>query len=389
MKNVILIMSDGHNHNFMGCAGNQIAHTPNLDLLAKNGTTLTNCYAASPSCTSARSLFLSGQSNSQKPALAYKLSQQEIHSFYVGKMSTIKGKFNLLCPRFAQKRNHRPKLLKAKNVEVNKNHKHDILSTRHVCRLFEGAPKQPFFAMLNYLAPHPPLAVPAKRYVDRFMDQIQFPNPPWPAHEGAAKFVNQPKLTREESRKVLASYYGMIMWMDERVGELMNSLHSTGLINNSEVIYTSDHGNMMGHHGLWSKPCLYDGAIKVPLIISDGEHYGVKDNVCSSLDVSTTIARKLGVEKFGQGRNLTSLLKGKKWKDWAFAKSNRSRFVGTQHMVRLGKWKYIYTHNTETSELYNLDTDPNEKRNVAIAHPQQCSDLHVLLVDKFRLGINK
>ena len=184
-------------------------------------------------------------------------------------------------------------------------------------------------------------------------------------------------MTPRERREVTAAYYAMIEQVDDNVGRIMKVLDETGRRKNTIVIFMSDHGELLGDHGVYLKgPYTYDCSVRVPLIISWPGHFkqGLKsDALVELLDIAPTLLTAAGMQIPGrvQGKPLNDLLTGKtdKHRDHVFCESYIKK-VGSGDpainvsMVRTRTHKIAVVHGTGEGELYDLQADPGEHENL-------------------------
>ncbi|MCH8236212.1 MAG: sulfatase-like hydrolase/transferase, partial [Chloroflexi bacterium] len=180
--------------------------------------------------------------------------------------------------------------------------------------------------------------------------------------------------TDDQVMRARAAYYGMIDQLDDRIGRLMDTLEAEGLAENTVIIHTSDHGEMLGEHGLWRKMCFYEQSARVPLQISwpgrlpEGQRIG---GVTSNVDVTATILDLAGVSPAEwnlDGDSLLPLMHGEaaEWKDEAFVEHLAHGTDRPRAMIRSGKYKLSYNHGSPPEyELYDLEADPGEFDNRA------------------------
>ena len=191
------------------------------------------------------------------------------------------------------------------------------------------------------------------------------------------------KLTDEAIRRIRAYYYGNISLIDEWIGRILGALEENGLREDTVVLLTADHGDLLGDHGLlWKcEHAMYDPSVRVPFIVSGGGFSGglVRNEFVQSVDIFPTFLELggLDVPYQIQGRSLLDLLNGdsKGWRDAAFSEGRglqtKEEVVEGQMdlsvvMIRTGRWKYIFFREDEDlCELYDLDNDPNELKNLA------------------------
>jgi len=198
-----------------------------------------------------------------------------------------------------------------------------------------------------------------------------------------AMFQGKPTKPGPSQRRNKANYFGMIELIDENVGRLLEVLEETGQRNNTIIIYTSDHGEMLGDHGLNGKGCrFYEGAVRVPLIISRPDHYVegvIAQGLTELTDLVPTIEAETGLEPAKtHGRSLVPILTGKAnpGKNHEFVRCEYYDTLdmqaphGTGHeetwatMYRDDRWKLVTYHGLEYGELYDLDADPEEFHNL-------------------------
>ena len=238
---------------------------------------------------------------------------------------------------------------------------------------------EPFFLVSSFLKPHAPF-MPAKRFAEMFEPEQMKLSPSW----GKADLKHLPKEVRYhiedcpitpelkdpvEARKRMAYYYGNLAQMDDCAGKVLDTLRRLGLDRNTIVVYTADHGDMLGDLGLWQKFQFYEGSCGVPLMIRvPGMASSICDTPLSLISLTATIADLCQVPLSGpsDGRSFADLVRRPEVNRTygpVFAEYN----LGSQHakyMVRDGQYKYTYwVHDID--ELYDLRTDPEELRNLA------------------------
>ena len=175
----------------------------------------------------------------------------------------------------------------------------------------------------------------------------------------------------EQEQQNKASYYGMISLIDDNVGRMLEALERTGQRKNTVVIFMSDHGEMLGDHGLTAKGArFYEGLVRVPLIISWPGHFlqGHRaTGLTALLDIAPTLAdlANIGLE-WTHGKSLIPILTGKHpgntHHDFVRCESHKQERSAT--MIRDGRYKLATYHNDDLGELYDLQQDPNEFTNL-------------------------
>jgi len=436
--NILLVISDEHNAGVLGCYGNGIVRTPNLDALASTGLVFDNCYCNSPLCVPSRLSFTAGKyisrigawSNScwlpaaDYPSLPRIMNAAGYESFLCGKMHydrTRRYGFTEVGPNMNRSlktgrgRRRDPDDLEprpgissrfkqfhtADNSGVLR-HDRDVTAATVDFLKHRKPDDRPFFLIAGYVAPHFPLIVP-ERYWRPYRGKVPMPIIP-PGHLDTLPLnykhlrigFNVEDVPDDIVRKGRELYYGLTQWLDEQIGLVLDTLTAGGLAENTVVIYTTDHGENMGEHGLWWKNCMFEHAAHVPLIISwpkrwtSGRH---RTRVCSLLDVCQTIA-ELGDADVPTDWNGDSMLTWlddphTKWKDMAVSQYYAHNIASGFAMIRMGRFKYVY-HSPPDSKhpperrLYDLMTDPGEFKNLA-ENPDQkerVAQMHAALINE-------
>jgi choline-sulfatase len=239
---------------------------------------------------------------------------------------------------------------------------------------------EPFFLVTSFLKPHDPF-MPAKKFADMFDPE----NIKLPATWGKADLANLPEQVRQdietswatpellkepEARKRVASYYGSLAQMDDCLGRVLKALTRLHLDRKTIVVYTSDHGEMLGALGLWNKFQFYEGSCGVPLLIRKPD---VAPGVChtplSLISLAATLSELCSVPlaKPNDGQSFAELLTSPdSQRDYGpvFAEYNLGKKT-EKYMIREGSLKYSYwVYDKE--ELYDLKTDPEEMNNLAV-----------------------
>ena len=237
-------------------------------------------------------------------------------------------------------------------------------------------PHHPFYPTAEYLAHYDPKQMPDPAYKEGELDtKTPFQQLDHQAAYGgtAMSFVHT---TPEDRREIKAAYYAMIEQVDTEVGHMLQTLEETGQADNTIVIFMSDHGEMLGDHGLYLKgPFFYDCLTRVPLIIRWPRRYkaGLKvDALVEMIDLAPTLLEAAGIPAAQgmQGRSLTPLLTGQttQHRDSVFMEYINANFTyPTTPMIyslRTDKWKLNFCQQDQWGELYDLRNDPEEFNNV-------------------------
>lgn len=250
-----------------------------------------------------------------------------------------------------------------------------------------SATDQPWFLTVSFRAPHFPHALPepfahlvdpsSVNLPDNMNDDFQhkpwFQNRVWwPCHDTSC-------LSEDDWRKTIAAYYGMIAMVDAAIGRVLEVAASASGGRPTVILFASDHGEMLGAHGLFDKgPYFYDEVMRIPLLIRLPEagldlaggsgKPQIRDEFVSILDLGATLFNLVGEELAVPGRDLIELIEGRSeqpWPDEAFgwyASYNGHSFV--MRSIRTPEYKYVFVPQA-VDELYDLRNDPGELRNLA------------------------
>ena len=426
--NILVIMTDQHNASVLGCAGNPIAITPNLDRLAAGGVIFDNHYCNSPLCAPSRLSFTSGKYISRInawdnsswlpsddfPTLPRILNQAGYDTALIGKMHyDYTRRYGFKSLRSIENYDYFDNKSKTGN-EWNRKKADQlqsklVISNRFGRRMFgirESSPvlehdkrvtelttqflrrrqrgHNPFFLVAGYVAPHYPYVVP-KQYWQNFEGRVPMPVIPQSHLESLplnykhlrinSQVDNLPDVITLRGREL---YFGLTQWFDQEVGKVLDVLRASEVADNTLVIYTSDHGENMGEHGLWFKNCMFEHSARVPLIISWPQRWAVgqrRPNACSLVDVVQTIAAlaRAEVPEDWNGHSMLDWLDKSTapWKDRAVSQYYAGNVASGYAMLRAGQYKYVYHAPPEENypaeqELYDLTNDPGEFINLAV-----------------------
>jgi arylsulfatase len=436
--NILWICTDQQRYDTIGCLGNPIIHTPNLDRLAGEGVAFRRAYCQSPICTPSRASFLTGLHPStlhvnrngnaffppERRLITRTLADLGYDCGLVGKLhlSAASGRVEAR-PDDGYRVfhwSHHPKpepywptpdhayqqwltdqgvdwnsaygAGQAEGWEVQEEYRPGIAARYHevtwcaeeTIRFISERRDSPWLMSVNPFAPHPPIDPPAE-YLSR-IDRERVPMPLFREEElvsqrrfGAIAHQTKTPVSPHayDARGMVAAYYAQIELIDDQVGRILRALEETGQRENTLVIFTSDHGEMLGDHGLRLKGCrFYEGAVHVPLIVSWPGHVQqglVSDALVELADLVPTLSDIVGLPTAPDvaGLSLWPILRGDA------DPHTHHPFVRCEYhdtlnglppshanMIYDGRHKLVVYHGHEVGELYDLNQDPQEFHNL-------------------------
>jgi choline-sulfatase len=237
---------------------------------------------------------------------------------------------------------------------------------------------RPFALYLGYLQPHWPFVASRKLFERYYPDNILWPHeadfPNEKLHPALREFQQVmclDGLSNEDVKRTVALYYAMVTDMDSMVGEVISELKRLGFYENTYIVYTSDHGESLGEHGLFYKECSYDCSVGVPLILKGpGVPAGREvSQPVSLVDLYPTLMELAGTdtESDRAGHSLLPLAKGQSrgYPDQIFAEFHANMIRPSWYMVRNKEFKYTYYTNSFPPTLFNMVEDPKELNDLA------------------------
>ena len=421
--NILFVLSDQHNARCMSCAGEPLLQTPHMDRLAREGIRFARAYANSAHCGPSRISYLTGiyehwhrrHGNSDEPPdhlnpITATLRQAGYETALIGKghigVHWPRREFDTTC--FSTNTDALPddpltcdyfrSLVDAGVADdhdnTNKWKQHpdcavtSPLALEHSMEVWCGDEAvnylrdrdkgKPFFAYVCFERPHDPLTVPEP--YDRLYDpdQVTVPANADDPFEGKSERQQKsmrgelwyPYRPRDEAhlKKCIAYYYALVTLIDEQIGRMLAELEAQGILEDTIVIYASDHGDFAGEHGLiWKNLGFYECVHRVPLIIRypnalpTGE---VFDRFVESVDLYPTLTELLGIQTPNtvQGRSLVSAVQGQE--DWNKRAVLCEHVKGYHHMsMRTEDFRITFDLTGDESEIYDHRTDPGEIHN--------------------------
>ena len=406
--NIVFICSDQHSYKYAGYAGHPVVKTPNLDRIASQGVVFSDVYSGNPVCVPGRTSMMTGMYASDcnsfcnstvwdgsHPVWGTYLQREGYYCRATGKMDlnpAFDTGFDEVQTGHGHSKNPDITSLFRRPVAYRYNERSIVNGGMRTERhgdaaktelaldfLREQLPKKdkPWAMFLGLTEPHPKYEALEEYYKMYPEYNVDMPNIP-PGHLENLHLMFQElrrfkriatPIPEERIRKARAAYYGMISELDEYIGKVWDELEKAGELENTLFIYTSDHGESLGEHGLWLKNNLYDVAARVPLVMAGA---GLPQNVKIDVPVGhvDVVATMLDLAGSGdsnklRGKSLVPLLKGEKGKqpEFAFSESHSEGNCTGSFMIRKGDWKYIHFSYYDDL-LFNLADDPGEFNNL-------------------------
>ena len=422
--NLVLIMTDQQRGDCLGIAGHPDLLTPNLDHLAWSGARFTAAYSECPICIPARHTLMTGMSPSATGCVGWAPQQriaepektlpnllrlagyqtamvgrnmhQYPHSKRYGFETIWDNPYTDIYSRFHQhQRFSRHGLfeewphLMGHGLHCNESsarpwhladefHQTNYAVTKAIQWLDERDEEAPFFLSVGFIAPHPPLCPPAffyERY--RQMDLTPPAIGEWaerPKNNGLGLATNSSVqvLEGEKMRAALAGYYGLINHVDNQLTLLLDRLQSE---ENTTILFTSDHGEMLGDHYRFRKSTPYEGAAHIPFLLCGPEI--PPDTVCDGVvglqDVLPTFCELAEVEVPANvtGRSVLGLLRDEAWRPYLHGEHAPSAPMNDgMHYLTDGTWKYIW-FGDGTEQLFDVRADQRELHDLCSTNAHQ------------------
>ncbi len=425
--NILWLCTDQQRYDTIGGLNNPHVRTPNIDRLMTSGVTFTHAFCQSPICTPSRASFLTGMYPSavhgctngneswadSVPLVTKLLADAGYDGGLVGKLH-LSGSADRTEPRIPDdgyrffEFSHAPRdswetghdyriwveeqgytlsdLRKdPQNMPVEL-HQTSWAAAKSIEFIEGNHDGKPWFLSFNPYYPHPPFDPPhsyESRYDPDTLPAPLFRESDLKAQAYLADIDFQSVARRPEDfdiQTIIARYYAMIELVDDKIGEILASLEHSGQLENTLIIFTSDHGETLGDHGLLYKGCrFYEGLVRVPLILSWPGHFTpglVSDALVELTDIAPTLLDVCGLPRpyRMQGKSLLPLLNGdsKKIRDYVRSEyyhvlmpREDNGFEGSYGtMYRDERYKLIIYHNQGIGELFDLENDPGEFTNL-------------------------
>lgn len=389
--NVLWLMADQHNPFVAGYAGDPYVQTPNLNALASSGTVFTAAYTPDPICVPARQAFHSGRMasnldllNPNYEAMGTFFSRKGFQTAWFGKQHWETMVNAWQETGFDSGKRSKKMLRDAGYPEINDGRRveqayvtpypasfnTDTLTCDQAINFlddYDGA--NPFFLGVSLVKPHFPYTIQQEFYAPYANMNIPLP----PVNEAMltdlsvalqadrTKFgIDQ--LTPQQNQTCRAIYYGMVEYVDQQIGRVLNKLAALGLRDDTIVIYMADHGDLIGQHGMWYKNSFFEGSARVPLIVSLPDVFGpvrlpTIDIPVNTIDLYPTLCSLLSLRAPNslEGESLADLIfGGDTMPREAFSENKRMGIAA--RMIRTHEFKYCY-YADGLKQLYSMTFD--------------------------------
>ena len=434
--NILFLMTDQHRADCLGASGNPVVYTPNLDRIGNEGVRFRNAYSSTPTCTPARTALLTGLSPWHHGMLGmtdmaeqYSLEKPRAlraagyYTITIGKqhfypMRNGHGYQRMIldehCPcgngpqAFAAAERAGP--IERTDYEAwfwsqapaldphatglwwndypskpfalpERLHPTTWTGDTAVNFLNTWQERQPFFLKVSFIRPHSPYDPPA-RFMDRYRDAAI---PEAKVGKWASRYEQRNsqrtdiwhgRLSPEEIRRSRQGYYGCVSHVDDQVGRILEALEERGWLDETLILFTSDHGDMTGDQNLWRKSYAYEPSAHVPMMMRwpsgmmDARRGAVLPQCVELRDVLPTFLEAAGAQlsRPVDGRSLLSLVRknDEGWREYIDLEHDVC-YSPQNHWNALtdGRWKYIFHALDGEEQLFNLDHDPHELEDLA------------------------
>jgi choline-sulfatase len=414
--NVLFIFSDQHSRRVLGCYGNPLARTPTLDALAARGTRFASAYCQTPICVPSRASVATGRwahavdswdnatpyVGTEAPSWGHRLTFQGHRVTTIGKlhyrkvddpsgfpdqrvpMHVLEGVgdlYGLLRGDMPARPQSRDQVLEARAGESEYTRYDRAIAEEAIRWLREDGPGQPkpWCLFVGFVTPHFPLVVP-----DRYWSLYRPDDLPLPVQYRPEHWSRHPVLElkrRQEAldapfdekaiRTAMRAYYGLVSFLDEQIGLVLAALREAGLEGDTRIVYSTDHGEMLGEHGLWWKSAMYESAVAVPLLVAgpDVPAGTVVGTNAMLVDVFPSIVEAVGAERRPEdaalpGRSLWALAREADRPRTAFSEYHAIFSPSGIFMTRNARYKYVH-YVGYPPQLFDLVADPEETRDLA------------------------
>lgn len=379
--NILFLLVDDQRADTIAALGNPVIRTPNLDRLAEAGFAFRNAYCFGSNmpavCTPSRNMLLSGRTYfryperlapADGPNLPRALREAGYETWHYGKRGNTATEI--------QKSFEHNQYLKDEEDRTSGEPGQTIADSA-IQFLEKRDAGRPFFMLLAFANPHDP-RVAAAKYHEPYREGVPLPANYLPVHpfDNGEMTIRDEELaawprTKEEIGRHLQDYYATITGLDHHIGRVLDALEKAGQREKTIILFTSDHGLAIGSHGLMGKQSLYEHSMKSPLIVAGpGVPQGASDALVYLHDLFPTICELGGATTPGglDGASLVDLWQGNRQRirDTLF-----TAYRDAQRSVRDERYKLIRYPRINRTQLFDLASDPDERRDLANEADQQ------------------
>lgn len=436
--NILLILTDEHAPKVAGFSGDEHVRTQHLDDLAGRSVQFDNAFCASPVCTPSRMCLLTGKDDFRCAAwsnhwiifpehvtwpthfAAHGYRTGLVGKMHFGGRDQMRGFQVRPYGDLRHGLSHQPEPIdlfpsyhsatSGGITEIPESLLQDVVVTRETIALLlehqSREPETPWFVCASYSRPHSPFTAPG-RYIRYYRDRLPPIDPPSGFAEKLEPFARRlwREFTPEETRRGREGYYACVDFADDCIGELLKGVGDAGLLENTVVIYTSDHGEMAGLHGLWGKGNYYDPSIGVPLLIRgpgirEGHH--PVPHPISLIDLYPTTCGLAGlpIPEGLDGKDFSGLLADPEDAEAPreyvtagychygvrinYKQTAKQEAAAAMRVVRSRDWKYVDIEKGDRL-LFDMVNDPEEEANLAESPHQatRCRKMREALFEGF------
>lgn len=421
---ILFLMGDQHRGDCLGVAGNPVIHTPNLDRLASEGVYFCRAYSSTPTCTPARAALLTGLSPWRHGMLGYS-RVAERYAFEKPRALRDAGYYTMCIGKnhFSPQRNthgYELELLdessRVESIDFRSDYRSWFYSSapngnpdatgigfndyrakayalpEHLhptawtgecaVRFLQNYDRRsPFLLKVSFARPHSPYD-PPERFMKMYED-AEIPNAfvgkwaeRYAPRSDSSNSIWHGDMGENQVRHSRQGYYGSISFIDEWIGKILETLEEKGLLENTLIVYLSDHGDMTGDHHLWRKSYAYESSARIPLVLRwpssliSAQRGQIFNQPVELRDVLPTFldAASIPIPNHIEGSSLLELVRGKTgaWRtqldlehDICYDKTNHWNALTDGH------WKYIFHAFDGQEQLFDLATDPHELNDLA------------------------
>ncbi|MCM0646997.1 arylsulfatase [Clostridium swellfunianum] len=433
--NIILIEVDQMRGDCMGAAGHPVVGTPYIDNMARNGYLFSRAYSATPTCIPARAAILTGMSQKSHGRVGYmervswnyentiasEFAKGGYHTQAIGKMHvyptrSLCGFHNVILhdgylhycrnsnTEYGEHFNQCDDYLnwlKDRNINIDlldsgldcnswvarpwmyneELHPTNWVTSQSIDFLRRRDPSKPFFLKMSYVRPHSPLDPPEVYYNQYINEDIpESPVGNWADVEDkdrAGWIVDCSKgvINKKALKRAKAAYYALITHIDHQIGRFLQALNEHGCLNNSIILFTSDHGDLMGDHNLFRKTYPYQGSISIPFIVYDpgnilqNKRGKAISEIVELRDIMPTLLdfAGLSIPDTVEGKSVRELLNDNTKNTFReYIHGEHSGGTISNHYIVTKEDKYIWYSQTGEEQYFDLIKDPRELKNLSL-----------------------